>query len=299
LREEETVETLEQLGHRMQSVRDLQSVVKTMKGLAAVNIRQYEAAVDSLRDYYRTISRGLQILLRHHPAALAGAGNHQDGTLAMIVLGSDQGMCGQFNARVAGHGTREASQGVPGGRPEIVLAVGVRAGAEMESRNFAVDELLHLPSSVTQIGRRVQELLLRIDLWRYERGVARVWVVHQQPQSGAGYEPCLRHLIPLDAAWLHSLEQRPWPTRMLPTYAMDWRVLFSSLIQQYLFVTLYRAMAESLAAENAARMASMQAAERNVEERLDDLTARYHRRRQSAITEELLDVVAGFEMLNK
>jgi F-type H+-transporting ATPase subunit gamma len=69
------------------------------------------------------------------------------------------------------------------------------------------------------------------------------------------------------------------------------------LIRQYLFAVLYRALAESLASENAARLASMQAAEKNIEERSDELTARYHRRRQNAITEELLDVTAGFEVL--
>jgi F-type H+-transporting ATPase subunit gamma len=84
---------------------------------------------------------------------------------------------------------------------------------------------------------------------------------------------------------------------MLPTFSMNWRRLLSSLIRQYLFISVYRAFAESLAAENAARLASMQAAEKNIEEQLEGLAARYHRRRQSVITEELLDVTAGFEVL--
>jgi F-type H+-transporting ATPase subunit gamma len=62
-------------------------------------------------------------------------------------------------------------------------------------------------------------------------------------------------------------------------------------------MALFRAHAESLASENASRLASMQAAENNIEEKIDDLAARYRRRRQSAITEELLDVVSGFEAL--
>ena len=71
----------------------------------------------------------------------------------------------------------------------------------------------------------------------------------------------------------------------------------SSLIRQHLFAAFYQALAGSLAAENAARLASMQAAENNIEQRLDEFTAQYHRRRQNAITEELLDVTAGFEIL--
>ncbi|GAG38988.1 unnamed protein product, partial [marine sediment metagenome] len=75
--------------------------------------------------------------------------------------------------------------------------------------------------------------------------------------------------------------------------------LFTSLVRQYLFGALFRAFAESLASENASRLASMQAAEKNIEERIDQLRLRFHRHRQSAITEELLDVVAGFEVLSQ
>jgi F-type H+-transporting ATPase subunit gamma len=69
------------------------------------------------------------------------------------------------------------------------------------------------------------------------------------------------------------------------------------VLRQFFFMALYRAFAESLAAENASRLASMQAAERNIEEALEKLRLDYHRRRQSDITEELLDVLSGFEVL--
>jgi F-type H+-transporting ATPase subunit gamma len=103
--------------------------------------------------------------------------------------------------------------------------------------------------------------------------------------------------MPLGRDWLTSLCRQPWPTNLLPTFTIDWPELVSSLIRQHLFASFSRALAESLSAENAARLAAMQAAEKNIEERSDELTARYHRRRQNAITEELLDVTAGFEVL--
>jgi F-type H+-transporting ATPase subunit gamma len=78
---------------------------------------------------------------------------------------------------------------------------------------------------------------------------------------------------------------------------MDRARLLYDLLGQYLFVTLYQALAESLASENAARLAAMQAAENNIEERLKDLRLQYNQLRQSTITEELLDIVAGFEAL--
>jgi F-type H+-transporting ATPase subunit gamma len=116
-------------------------------------------------------------------------------------------------------------------------------------------------------------------------------------QRGAAYRPGSLHLLPLDLERLRRLAKRPWPSPVLPTFRMDWRSLFSALVRQYLFVSVFRAAAESLASENAARLASMQAAEKNIQEHIEDLTALYHNRRQTAITEELLDIVSGFEVL--
>jgi F-type H+-transporting ATPase subunit gamma len=84
---------------------------------------------------------------------------------------------------------------------------------------------------------------------------------------------------------------------VLPAFAMDPDHLFSALVRQYLFVSLYRALAESMASENASRLAAMQSAERNIGDRLDDLTRQFHQQRQTAITSELLDIAAGFEAL--
>jgi F-type H+-transporting ATPase subunit gamma len=70
-----------------------------------------------------------------------------------------------------------------------------------------------------------------------------------------------------------------------------------ALICEYLFVSLFRACAESLASENASRLAAMQRADKNIDDLLEDLNGSYHRQRQSGIDEELFDVIAGFEAL--
>ncbi|MFU8789477.1 MAG: F0F1 ATP synthase subunit gamma [Methylobacter sp.] len=80
-------------------------------------------------------------------------------------------------------------------------------------------------------------------------------------------------------------------------FSQDSETLLSSLIQQHLFIQLFSACAESLAGEHASRLASMQVAEKNIKERLEALTAAHRLQRQNQITEELLDVVAGFEAL--
>ena len=136
-----------------------------------------------------------------------------------------------------------------------------------------------------------------IEEWRSRKKIDRVILFFSEHLSGASYRPHALRLWPVDLEWLQNLEKKEWPTRSLPTFTMGWNRLFSLLIRQYLFVSLYRAFAESLASENASRLASMQGAERNIEERLRELNAQFHQQRQMSITEELLDIVAGFTAL--
>jgi F-type H+-transporting ATPase subunit gamma len=84
---------------------------------------------------------------------------------------------------------------------------------------------------------------------------------------------------------------------MLPTFTMAPDTLLERLLNQHLFVTIFRACAESQASEHASRLAAMQAAQRNLDERVSDVTMQFRRARQNVITSELLDVVAGFEAL--
>ena len=78
---------------------------------------------------------------------------------------------------------------------------------------------------------------------------------------------------------------------------MDRERRHSHLLHQYLFVSIFRACAESQASEHSSRLAAMQSAQRNLDERLDEVTMTFRRARQNVITSELLDVVAGFEAL--
>lgn len=118
-----------------------------------------------------------------------------------------------------------------------------------------------------------------------------------RPVSGVFYRPRGIRVLPVDAEWIRGLRAKRWPTKMVPMYTMDTERLYHSLIREYLFVTLFRAFAESLASENAARLASMQIAERNIEDRLKELSSEFSQSRQSMITSELLDIVSAFEAL--
>lgn len=287
--------SLEALKRNIQSAEDLQSVVRMMKTLAAVSIRQYEMAVDSLGDYYRNIEDGLRMLLwqtvdlPHMPAP--------QGRTGAILFGSDQGMCGQFNEQVVNHALEVLNNSAL--NDASFLAVGARAAGRLEDAGFRIDDLMAVPGSAAGITPLVQELLFKIDAWRSERRLGRIVLFYNRRRTASSYRPHQAQLLPIEPDRLSRLRKRKWPSRSLPRLTMDADRLFTLLIRHYLFVSLFRACAESLAGENASRIASMQAAARNIDEKLTELRVEHNQLRQTAITEELLDVVTGFEALTQ
>ncbi|MGB5985681.1 MAG: F0F1 ATP synthase subunit gamma [Desulfobacterales bacterium] len=290
--------SLERLKRQIESTHDLQSVVKTMKALAAVNIRQFEKAVKALKGYNETVEAGLQAVLRDRPGFSITARGTAGGRLGAVVFGSDQGMCGALNETIVAHAL-SALEEQNGGNPPQLVAVGVRALNRLEEEGRQVARLFSVPGSVGAVSGLVRKLLLTIEQWLEASAIQGVLLFHCTPKSKAAYAPRQVRLLPVDRQWLSQIRQRAWPGKQLPWFSMAWDPLFAALIRQYLFVSLYRAAAESLAAENASRLAAMQGAESNIAERLDELQAQYHRQRQMGITEELLDIVSGFEALQE
>lgn len=288
------MEAIEGLRRTIHVTRELQSLVKTMKILAGLNIRQYERAARSVAEYNRTVEMGLQIALRDI-AELPPAVNGRK--LGAIVFGSDQGMCGQLNDVIVGHASRMLARLARRRPDQTIVAVGQRAAAQLEERGGPVAATLEVPGSIGGVANTVHELLRLIEEWRSRNGIELVALFNCRLTSGVFYKPRGVRVLPVDAAFIRSLRARHWPSKVIPTYMMDTRRLYHSLIREYLFVVLFRALAESLASENAARLASMQVAERNIEDRLKELTAQFHQSRQAVITSELLDIISGFEAL--
>ncbi|MCX5835326.1 MAG: F0F1 ATP synthase subunit gamma [Deltaproteobacteria bacterium] len=292
------MQTTEALKRKIQSAQDLLSVVKTMKALAAVSIRQYQRAVESLQEYNRTVEMGLQIALKKMARDIPPARKAAVNRVGAIVFGSDQGLCGQLNAMIVNHALEEMNAMEIRKDHRSIICVGMRPADILEDMGQPIMEILDTPGSTAGITPMVQDITLLLEEWRFKRQVEHVYLYYNEYISGANYRPKTLRLLPVDQVWLESLKKKKWESRTLPMFTMDWEALFGSLIREYLFVSLYRAFAESLASENASRLAAMQNAEKNIEERLEELFGQFHSQRQMVITEELLDIVAGFEALS-
>jgi F-type H+-transporting ATPase subunit gamma len=290
-------ETAASLRHQITTAGDLESVVRTMKAMAASNIVQYENAVRSLGDYYRTVQLGLVACLRRDepPDASTRGAEKTKGAIGAIVFGSDQGLVGQFNEVMAEYVVDTLSS-LPG--KKTVWTVGERMQSRLAETELLPLDGFTLPNSISAITPLVGQILIEMEARRAKGEITQVYLFHNRPQAGAIYTPVSQRLLPLDDSWRRDVATIQWPTTNLPEVMGEGVRTLQALVREYLFVSLFRACAESLASENASRLAAMQRAEKNIDELLEDLQRTFHRLRQSAIDEELFDVIAGFEALS-
>ena len=290
--------TIEELKHKITTANDLKSVVKTMKSLAAVSIHQYEKAVESLSEYDRTLELGWQILLQKHSLGLLKELSRPPEKIGVVVFGSDWGMCGQFNERIAEYTQKYLTAlSIKDGNVAMVN-VGGKMGDRLQAIGYACEAGFNLPSSVTGIAGVIEELVLTLEAWRKQQHVNQIIIIYNRIISGTVYRPTRLQIFPLNSKWLQDLKHQKWTSSSLPAFTMNKDKLAAALFRQYFFVSLYRACAESLKSENTSRLAAMQMAEKNITERLGELNMEFNQQRQTSITEELLDIVAGFEALN-
>ena len=288
------MDTLEQLRRRLATCDDLRGLVRTMKALSAVSIHQHDQAVRALSVYNRTVELGLQVVLRELGVRPRARRPAADAPLGVVVFGSDHGLCGRFNEDVAEYAGRVLDPAREDGAPLRVQAAGARLAVQLLPFGLVPEATHAVPGSTAQITAAVRRMLFALEAWHAD-GVERVWLLHNRPLTTASYQPQLKRLLPLNWGIFAELEGRPWASRRRPLFTMARPALLAALLRQFLFVSVFRACAESLASENGARLLAMQAAEKSLAERGEALGAEFRRRRQASITAELLDVIGGYE----
>ena len=281
---------LQRIQSRRETTLTLLNLVRNVKALAAVTIREQQMTAGALKHYQSTLESALGLVLSRRaleseegiPGEIHGRGT------ARIVLGSDQGMCGAFNQAVC----RQLEK--PGEGPLVV--VGYRAWRELEKRGFQVIETLGIPSGAVGAHRLVGALLVYLEQWQQDPLVGEVLLYLNVPsRGGEGYQSVCRRLLPLGREWLKRIRSQRWVSRTQPMVLGTQPEVLQSLLRQWLYVNVYRALADSLVAESEARLSTMRNAERNIEGKLDYLEREYRSIRQSQIDAELLDISAGFE----
>ena len=188
------METLEALSSTIETTEEIGSIVRTMKAVSAVSIRQYDQAVLSLKDFHRTIELGLQVVLRDERTEIQRE-LEREGRTAAIVFGSDRGLCGGFNRSVVDLAAGELGRATKAAEAPSIVAVGARAAACLEGVGLPPTEVFFLPGSVAGLAQTAQSILIQADRWREEDGVATIRDLREPPYCACPSQTDRAHAV--------------------------------------------------------------------------------------------------------
>jgi len=273
------MEDLPRLKARIASLRELRDLMRALRALAASHVQEAQEALRGIRRYTEVIEEAI-VEATTTMAVERDAGGEviPTGVRMLVVFCSEHGFAGAFNDRLLDRVESERENGFRLG------IVGRRGAMLAEERGFEI--LWEVPMAthvggISAIARQIVGNLMP---------AAALDIVFASYRKGGGYEVEIKRLLPLDPhLFIPSRRRSP------PLHHLAPGDLLERLAGEYLFAEIARAIMESLASENGARLRAMQTAEHNIGENLARLVGREHTLRQEAITTELLDVVTGSE----
>jgi len=279
---------------RIRSVKGTQQITKAMKMVAAAKLRKAQAALTGARPYAETLRRILAGVAARteyiHPLL---SGRDGRGRAWIVVVSSDKGLCGAFNANLFRALEKELKAQDRWESVEIV-AIGKKAAEHFSNRewNVVVEERELVSNLGPDDGPGLARML--IEAFTGDR-VDEVHLVFNRFLSLIRHEYTLRQLLPIQPPEVS--EAAVEDARVDYLYEPDAAALLETLLPGFVESEVQMALLDSAAAEQAARMTSMDAATKNADEMIDYLTLLFNRTRQAAITKELIEIVSGAQAL--
>jgi F-type H+-transporting ATPase subunit gamma len=284
-----------EIRRRIRTVQKTKQITSAMRMVSAAKLRRAQDAILAARPYAKRMYSVLGELGRRHKDAehpLLKAHERQR-VHELIVVTSDRGLCGAFNANVLKRGQAVARELVGQGLELVITPVGKKADEFFRRRRLG--KIQRAWTGLGTIGFGHAGELAEHLAKRYESGeIDGATLVYAEFVSALTQRPQADPLLPLAPAQeIAEAGSASIPFEIEP----DPKTLLEILVPQALEFTLYRALLENQAGEHAARMAAMENATRNTEELIGSLTLQYNRARQAAITKELMEIVSGAEAL--
>lgn len=285
---------------RLSSVKSTRQITSAMKMVAAAKLRKAQDAIVQLRPYadkLNEIQSGLSAALRDTEVEnVFAARTKGNGKVLLVVITSNKGLCGAFNANVIREAKRIMAEKYPaqaGSGDLAVMTVGKKAHDALKKLkcNLVEDhsDLYHglSFSGVSAVADKLMQLYLTKEYDTVE-------IIYNQFKNAAVQKLTCETYLPVSMVVAGSEKAAPADY----IYEPDQVSIVSELIPKTLRIKLYRALLDSFAAEHGARMTAMHQATDNATELIRDLTLQYNKARQASITNQLLEVVSGAEALN-
>jgi len=291
------VANLKDIKRRIGSVEKTQQITSAMRMVAAAKLRRAEAAIGAARPYAERMKRTLGEV-----AAAGGDAEHpllaareQVRKLEVVIITSDRGLAGAFNASVIKRAEALIQEREAGVDEVSITTIGRKAGDHAKRRRPSQ----HREGTETGSGWIEYDWAAAIAgqlADRYASGdVDEVVLVYNQFRSVMTQTPTVVQLLPFAPEESGGAEQaaETLPYSFEPTAEK----LLATLVPRAIEVEIFRAVLENQAGEHAARMTAMESATRNTKDLIEALTLEYNRARQAAITRELVEIVSGAQAL--
>lgn len=301
--------SLKDLRVRITSVKSTQRITSAMKMVAAAKLRRAQEQAEAARPYAERMERMLGSVaasvadVSSAPPLLAGTG--KDDVQLLVVMTSDRGLCGGFNTNIARWTRQRVRSQVAEGKQVKLLIVG-RKGlgmlrAEFGERIIDTIEDTAKPAPAFETAAAIAGRITAM----YDNGEFDVCtIVYNRFQSALSQIVTPQQLIPFASVTSddgegedEAAETDQAESNAAYEYEPEENAILAELLPRNLSIQIFRAMLESFASEQGARMAAMDSATRNAGDLIDDLTINYNRTRQAFITKELIEIISGAEAL--
>src|SRR3954454_11685876 len=305
---------LKDVKNRIASVKNIQKITRAMEMVAAARLRRAEQRIEALRPYAGAIRR----MTRQAAEAAGNVPNlpilnehDSEDTVAILLVTGDRGLAGAFNSQIVRAGVRAGVEYEGGGKSTTWYASGRRGVSSLAFRGRE-DKGAYTGFTDRPSYANAREIAADLMAAYIDGEVDRVEIVYNRYVSPLTQEVTRETLLPLQHATImgddgeaDTLGERASEgedhhddgKHALVEYEPDPDAILERLIPAYVEISIYRALLESTASEHGARMTAMRNASENAGDIIKDLTLEFNRERQAAITQEIMEVVAGAESL--
>jgi F-type H+-transporting ATPase subunit gamma len=290
---------------RIESVRGTRKITRAMELVASAKLRRAQDRIESLRPYAQSMRR-LMAQAARQSGSLKGMPLLEEREDlrrgVVVVVTGDRGLAGAFNVNILRRGFAIAEEMQAEGAQEVVfVAVGKKGIGTLRFRGMTVDRSFQGFSINPTYADAQQVAEHLVDRFTTEGGVDRVTLVYNAFKSVLEQKVTDEQLLPIPRRIVEDEDDiddnESSFTKALAFFEPEAKDFLEKLLPTYLDTTIYRALLESAAAELAARRAAMRNATDNAGELIDAYTLAMNRARQAAITQEILEVVAGADAL--
>ena len=275
---------------RIKSVRNIQQITKAMKMVAAARIKKVETRMKAARPFAYKMQEVVGELTSQLEGALDPLMEVRPAKrVAIIVVSADKGLCGSYNNNVMKVSMQAIKEHREAGREVVVIPVGSKGLRYFQRRPFPLEDPVTGWNPDFDVARALADSMTK----KFTSGeVDEVYAVYTRVVSALAQEAKVERLLPL--------RSEQGPQHVLPyIFEPDPQAVLSAILPRYLQIMFFQILLEARTSELGARLRAMTNATDNADKLVGSLTLEFFRARQSAITNEILEVASGAEALNK